>query len=126
MPDDERRFDTSHLAAVLLVLGAILIAVSFLPLSSLSKRTWTMEDSRHYGDITRELHSSGYQSAAEAGRTEEEMERYRENLQQEFTKLKTQLEQAQNEPHRWSQILLWTGATLAAVGGLLHVVKGGD
>lgn len=108
---------------ILLSLGAALIIVSFLPLSSLSNRAWTWEDSQFYGKVSSELHKSAFQTAEEAGRTEREMERYRANLQQEFEKLKTKLEHAQQEPERWSRILLWSGAALAGLGGLLHIAK---
>ena len=123
MADVERRFTIAHLSPLLLVLGVALIVVSFWPLSSLSNRAWTMKDSQYYGKVTSELHQSAFQSAAEAGRTEEEMERYRANLQQEFAKLKTKLEHAQQEPERWSRIFLWSGAALVGVGGLMHISK---
>lgn len=111
---------------LLLVLGVVFVLASFLPLSGLSKRHWTIADSRDFGQVTRELHAATIEQPESMARTPEELARYHKNLNKEFQKLNKKLEQAQNEPQRWSQILLWTGATLAAVGGLLHVVKGGD
>jgi hypothetical protein len=44
-------------------------------------------------------------------------------LEAEFEKLNEKLEHAQQEPQRWSRILLWSGAVLAGIGGLLHSTK---
>ncbi len=123
MTDEKRSLAFENPSLILLILGAGLIVVSFLPLGSLSTRAWTMEDSEAYGEVTRQLHESTYQTPSEAGRTAAEMERYRANLQQEFAKLKSKLEHAQQEPQRWSRILLWTGAALVGVGGFLHLAK---
>ena len=123
MADAERRLPFENPSLILLILGVSLITVSFLPLGSLSESAWRMEDSQAYGKVTRELHESTYQTPSEAGRSPEEMERYRENLTQEFEKLKSKLEHAQQEPQRWGRILLWTGTALASVGGFMHFAK---
>lgn len=123
MTDEKRSLARENPALILLILGVGLIVVSFLPLATLSARAWTIEDSEAYGEVTRQLHESTYQTPSEAGRTAEEMERYRENLAQEFEKLKSKLEHAQQEPQRWSRILLWTGTALVGVGAFLHIAK---
>ncbi len=126
MAERTRKIGLEVIPPLLLILGVVLVLASFLPLSGLSKRQWTIEDSQAFSQVTRELHAATVEQSESMARTPEELARYHKNLNTEFQKLNKKLEQAQNEPQRWSQILLWTGATLAAVGGLLHVVKGGD
>lgn len=103
---------------MLLGVGVALIACSFIPLGGLSRSAWTKADSRALSVVSEELHHPRVTPA-----TKEEEAAYRKNLLKQFDNLKVKLEHAQNEPARWSRIMLWTGATLAGVGGLVHLLK---
>ncbi|MDZ4659692.1 MAG: hypothetical protein SH868_19130 [Bythopirellula sp.] len=123
MAESNRKFGFGIFPSLLLALGVVLVLASFLPLSALSKRQWTIADSEAFSQVTRELHDSTTQLPRQSGRTADELAGYQENLKQEFEKLKSKLEHAQQEPQRWSRILLWTGTALVGVGGLIHIAK---
>jgi hypothetical protein len=108
---------------VFLALGVMLIAASFLPLTSLSNLQWTIEDSRRFSRVTRELHDATIEARGSAVRSPTEAAAYESNLQEEFERLNRKLEYAQQEPQRWSRILLWSGAALAAVGLVVHLAQ---
>jgi hypothetical protein len=108
---------------VILMCGVALIAISFMPLSSLAKREWTIADSEALGQVTRELHDATQESSKQSARTAEELARYQANLEREFERLSGKLEHAKQAPERWSYILLWSGAGLTAIGALAYLAK---
>jgi hypothetical protein len=103
--------------------GILLVAASWLPWEWTAQNKWTPEDSENYDRISLEYHNSAYESAARAGRTEAEMQRYRAKLQNQFELLRAKLQSAQQEPLRWSRLLLWSGAGLVLVGFLTQLVR---
>ena len=123
MTEAERRTAGNILPLVLLTCGVVLIVTSFMPLTSLAKRVWTISDSEALGQVTRELHDATLESPRQSARTAEELARYQDNLEREFERLNSKLEHAQQAPQRWSRILLWTGAGLTALGALAHLAK---
>ena len=123
MTEAERKTAGNMLPLVLLTCGVVLIAMSFMPLSSLAKRDWTIADSEAFGQVTRELHDATLESPRQSARTEVELARYQENLEREFERLNSKLEHAQQAPQRWSRILVWTGAGFTAIGAVAHLAK---
>lgn len=116
MPDPARRLDFDWLPSVLMVMGIVLIAASFLPFSSLTESRWTREDSQAFGHVSQEIHHPSRTDMSDA-----ELAAHRRALQKEFESLQAKLERAMEEPRRWKNILLWSGAALAAVGGLVRI-----
>jgi hypothetical protein len=108
---------------ILLTLGVLLIASSYLPLRSLTTSQWTIEDSQRFSRVTRELHDATIEARGPSMRNPVEIEKYETNLKKEFERLSSKLEHAQQEPQRWSRILLWSGAALAGVGVVMHLAQ---
>jgi hypothetical protein len=118
-----QQVSVANVNLILLAIGVILIAASFLPLASLSRRQWTIEDSRQFSRVTRELHDATLEARGSTSRSFEEAASYETNLQKEFERLNSKLEYAQQEPQRWSRILLWSGAALAGMGVVMHLAQ---
>ena len=123
MTEAERRTAGNLFPQVLLTCGVALIVVSFMSLSSLAKREWSIADSEALGQVTRELHDATLGSPKQSARSADELARYQTNLEREFERLNSKLEHAQHAPERWSRILLWTGAGLTTLGVLAHLAK---
>lgn len=103
-------------SAVLISLGILLIAASFVPLPWLSRNAWSHEDSKAMGFVSQELHHPRSEFSTKAERDE-----YHAKMKVQFDRLKSKLEYAKQEPHRWSRKLLWFGAALAAMGLVVHL-----
>lgn len=103
-------------SAVLIGLGVLLIVASLVPLPWLSRSAWSQEDSKAMSFVSQEMHHPRSVFSTKAERDE-----YHAKMKEQFDRLKTKLEYAQEEPQRWSRILLWSGAALAAVGLLVHL-----
>jgi len=104
---------------VLVAVGILLVGFSVFQISFGSENLWTKEDSAAYDRVTLEYHRSAYQSADQAGRTEEEMKKYRENLRNQFEKMRRKLEEARSPRSLWTSYTFWTGAICCFVGILL-------
>lgn len=103
----------------LLILGLLMVLASFLPLEGTRNQQWTPQDAKEYDRLSLAYHESAYQTAARAGRTEEEMQAYRAELKRKFEEKQHQLTLAQEQPQRWSRFLLWTGCVLTGAGYFL-------
>lgn len=109
----------SFVCTLLIALGIALIIVSWTPIGRVaSQAIWTNEDSAAYSKLHQQRHHAAYQSPARAGITEAEMKAQQERLKTRAEAMRKKLEYARQQPRRWSQYLLWSGALLAAVGGL--------
>ena len=109
------------LPPALLLLGILLVALSFLPIGSrFAESQWTPEDSAHYDKITQEYKRSQYDTAARSGLSEEEWSSQRQRMKQEIDAMNQKLTRARAQPDFWSTLLLWSGAAFAAVGFFLH------
>jgi len=127
MTDDPGTADSdarrSLVAVLLIALGIALIIASWTPLGRVASRTlWTHKDSAAYSKLRQQLHRSAYQSPARAGVTEAQMKTQREKMERQAEAMHKKLEHARQQPQRWSQYLLWSGALLAALGGLGRLV----
>jgi hypothetical protein len=118
MPDFVRRFGSDSFPMVLIALGVLLIAASFLPLASLVQNSWTRADSQAFGRISQEMHHP-----SQGNLNDEQLTAHRHELQREFDALQAKLERAQQEPERCRRILLWTGACLTATGAMVHLAR---
>jgi len=108
---------TVPLPLVMLILGVLLIAASFLPLGKwAAKSQWTTEDSAAFDRVSVEYKRSAYQSPARAGLTESEWKAQRERMQRQLKALQQKLERAKSQPKRWSRYLLGIGSLLTAAG----------
>lgn len=103
-------------SAVLIGLGVLLIVASLMPMPWLSRNAWSQEDSKAMSFVSQEMHHPRSRFSTKAERDE-----YHVKMKEQFDRLKTKLEHAQDEPQRWSQILLWSGAALAVVGVVMHL-----
>lgn len=103
-------------SAILIGLGVLLIVASFMPLPWLSRSAWSQEDSKTLSFVSQEMHHPRSVFSTQA-----ERDAHHAKMKEQFDRLKTKLEHAQDEPQRWSRILLWSGAALAAGGLLVHL-----
>ena len=117
----EESRESRILPPALLLLGILLVVLSFLPIGSqVAKSRWTPEDSAHYDKITQEYKRSHYDTAARSGLSEEEWRSQRQRMKQEIDAMSEKLAHARAQPDFWSTVLLWSGAALSAVGFFLH------
>ena len=102
-----------------ILVGVLLILASLLPVGDLATRfQWAEDDAEDFAAISSEYHRSAHQSHEKAGLTVDQMDiRYRK-LKNSFESMRDKLERARQQPRRWSQYLLWSGALLTAIGGL--------
>lgn len=107
-----------------LVFGVVLLAGSFLPLDWLTAQSWTPQDTKRYDQISLEYHKSAFMEPGRSGRSQEELQAYRQNLQQQYESMRSRLEAARAQPRQWSETLRWSGVGLAALGCLIFVAKG--
>ena len=102
-----------------LLLGLLLIASSFLPLSDFAARSaWTTQDTIAYDRLSLEYHRSAYQSPARVGLTKEEFAARQQELKQRFDAMRGKLEYARQRPDAWRRYLLGGGAALSFAGAL--------
>jgi len=108
--------------ALLIALGIVLIIASWTSIGRVASRAmWTNEDSAAYSKLRQESHRTAYQSPARAGVTEAQMKAQQEKMKKQAEAMRKKLENAQQQPRRWSQYLFWSGALLTAIGGLGHL-----
>jgi len=108
--------------AVLVALGAVLIIASWTPLGrDASQAIWTNEDSAAYSRLRQEYHHTAYQSPERAGISAAEQEARQKKLKIQTDAMRKKLQHARQQPQRWSRYLLWSGALLAAAGGLSYL-----
>lgn len=102
----------------LIMLGVIFVALSLLwPAIANSRASWSSAQAQEYAETSAALHEAAHDHAGKV--TTEQFVA----LQARFEKNRTALEHAQQEPQRWSRILLWSGAALAGAGGLMHLSR---
>jgi len=123
-PNDQgegEKAGTFPLPALVVTLGLTLVVLSFLPFGNLvTHRLWTAADAARYDRVTLEYHKSAYQEPARAGLTQSQWQARHEQLQKEFEALRDKLATTRQQPHTWSQFLLWSGALFALGGGLSY------
>ncbi len=106
-----------------ILVGVVLILSSLLPFGGLATHfQWTENDAEDFAVISEEYHRSALQSPERAGLTEEQMDARRAKLKNSFVAMRKKLEHARQQPRQWSRYLLWSGALLAALGGLGHLI----
>jgi hypothetical protein len=105
-------------SAALISLGVLLIVASLVPLPWLSRNAWSQEDSKAMSFVSQEMHHPRSVFSTKAERDE-----HHAKMKEQFDRLKTKLEFAQQEPQRWSRIMLWSGAALAGVGVVVHLAQ---
>ena len=109
---------------VLLGLGILLIAGSYLPIGQfVAQSQWSREDSAAYDKVSQRYKRSNYQLAARAGVSEEEWQSQRKNMKLQMDAKNERLAKAKSQPRMWSQGMLWIGALLAAGGAVYHQMK---
>ena len=105
--------------ALLIALGIALITASWTPIGRVASRAmWTNEDAAAYSKLRQQSHHAAYQFPPRAGITEAQMKAQQERLKIQAEAMREKLEHARQQPRRWSQYLLWSGALLTAIGGL--------
>jgi hypothetical protein len=117
MSRDASKADWNY-SAVLIGLGVLLIVASLVPLPWLSRTAWSQEDSKALSHVSQEMHHPRSVFSTKAERDE-----HHAKMKEQFDRLTTKLETARHEPQRWSRILLWSGAALAAVGVVVHLAQ---
>ncbi|NOY40405.1 MAG: hypothetical protein GXP26_01025 [Planctomycetes bacterium] len=118
---DARR---SLVCILLIAFGIVLILASWTPLGRVaSQAMWTSEDSAAYSKIRQQSHYTAYQSPARAGITEAQRKAQQERLKTQAEAMRKKLERARQQPQRWSQYLLWSGALFTACGFLGHIAN---
>jgi len=115
------RFLSIPLGAILV--GVLLILSSLLPLGDLATRSqWTDKDAENFALLSEQYHRSAHQAPGRTGLDAEQMDLQHGKLKSSFEAMHKKLEHARQQPQRWSQYLLWSGALLAALGGLGRLV----
>jgi hypothetical protein len=105
-----------YMVPAIIMLGiCLLVCGIFWPNMADRRSGWSNADSQKFAHVSATLHAAAHLGNA----SNEEMK----ELQSEFDRLKIKLEHAQNEPQRWSRILLWSGAALAGVGVVMHLAQ---
>ncbi len=118
---DDSGSKRSLMAVSLIVVGILMIIVSWTPIGRVASRgMWTNEDAATYSKIRQQIHSSTYQSAAQSGITETELKAQKERLNVKAEAMRKKLDRAKGQPERWSRYLFWVGILLAAAGSFAH------
>jgi len=112
------------LPVALLIVGALLIGASLLPIGDwAAKLQWSAEDSADFDRVSNEYKLSNYKSPARSGLSAAEWEAQREKMRQRMQALQKQLEQAKQLPKRWSRYFLGAGSLLTAAGFYAHASR---
>jgi len=101
-----------------ILLGVLLILSSLLPMGDLATRSqWTDDDAKSFALLSEEYHRSDHPSS----KTSEPLDVRHEKLKDSFEAMRKKLEHARQQPRRWGQYLLWSGALLTALGAFSHL-----
>ena len=103
---------------LLLLLGIVLVATSFLPLKEFMTPAWDTSDSAQMAQLRMKYHDSSYTSPERQGITSEEAAQMQEKMKSEIEKLEAKLSLAKAAPKFWSRILFWSGVLISAIGAL--------
>jgi hypothetical protein len=108
------------LAAVLIVVGVAVVAMSLLwPGESLSRAAWSDEQAKKYQTASAKLHGLSHELGHAKGEQRAAVRQELKAAQAEYDVLRAELDSALSRPHRWSWTMRLCGVLAIVIGGAI-------